>query len=105
MSYSREQISGESRFFTRRIFEPISETLSDVAAHTQPRDKRVLAVAAYGGFPLTFLTEGEREVISFDVDRNKIGWNYFLRATVQALSYEESLDFFTFRLQTPPQTT
>lgn len=77
-----------------KAFEPVAESLQDVVGYTNPTDKRVLAVASYGGFPLAFLAEGAKYVLSFDVDAGRIGWNHFLRASTSALNYRENLAFF-----------
>jgi len=76
-----------------RFFEPVLESLEDIVAYTAPQGKRVLSVAAFG-FPLAFLSEGAKEVLSFDVDYSKIAWNHFLRASILTLNYEENSDFF-----------
>lgn len=78
---------------SRTFFEPRRESLEDIIKHTQPKDKKVLAVAGYG-YPLVFLAEGAENVLSFDVSAGQIAWNHFLRASILALDYEESLVFF-----------
>lgn len=85
---------GNKWILAGKVFEPVSESLQDVVGYTNSVDKRILAVASYGGFPLAFLAEGAKYVLSFDVDAKKIGWNHFLRASTLALSYRENLAFF-----------
>ena len=80
------------RIFPSRFFEPELESLEDIVTYTNPYGKRVLSVAAYG-YPLTFLSEGAIEVLSFDVDQSKIAWNHFLRASILTLNYEENSGF------------
>ncbi len=77
----------------RTFFEPRRESLEDIVICTQPKGKAVLAVAGYG-YPLVFLAEGAENVLSFDVSTGQIAWNHFLRASILAFDYEESLAFF-----------
>lgn len=92
MTYENTDLTTSGRIFPSRFFVPVSESLEDIVTHTNPKSKRILSVAAYG-YPLTFLSEGAKEVLSFDVDYSKISWNHFLRASLSALDYEENLAF------------
>ena len=77
-------------------FSPRREELEDILVNTEPRGKRVLAVASYG-YPLAFLAEGASFVASFDVDPKKVAWNLFLRTMIQKCEYDEALRFMQQR--------
>lgn len=85
---------GNKWILAGKVFEPVAESLQDLVSNTNPINKRFLAVASYGGFPLALLAEGAKYVLSFDVDPGKIGWNHFIKASIQSLEYEENLAFF-----------
>ncbi len=84
----------------RFSFKPKCENLTDILEHTKPTGKCVLSVAAYG-YPLVFLAEGAKRLVSFDVDYKSILWNRFLRDLIKQQNYQQHIDSLFTPIESP----
>lgn len=80
---------------------PQLEILSDFK-DLDPQGKRVLSIAAYGGYPLHFLTHKAKEVVALDNSPHRVRQNRFLRGLILNGSFGDNVEALWLEIDQEP---
>jgi hypothetical protein len=80
---------------------PQIEFLDDLK-DLEAKDKKVLSIATYGGYPIYFLSEGAREVIAIDNSPHRVTANRFLRALIKNGTFEDNVEALWLEINQEP---
>lgn len=74
-------------------YAPQQEDISKLVELSDPKEKSVLTVSAYG-YALPFIAAGAKNVTSFDISPKQTAWNHFVRSMIINTNFEYNQAFF-----------